>query len=73
MSRPIPRIPCTLRYGNLISTDCPRSRGAEAVAVWLNHAELVVNALAVLSQHLVVLPDPGAIVDAMQDTYGGST
>ena len=41
--------------------------------IWLAQGESIVNPLAVLSQHLVVLPDPGAIVDAMQDTYGGST
>jgi L-lactate dehydrogenase complex protein LldG len=43
---------------------------AEAGAVWLTQGELVVNALAVLSQHLVVLLDPEAIVDTMHDAYG---
>jgi L-lactate dehydrogenase complex protein LldG len=43
---------------------------AEAGAVWLTQTELVVNALAVLSQHLVVLLDPAAIVDTMHDAYG---
>jgi len=43
---------------------------AEAGAVWLTQGELVVNALAVLSQHLVVLVDPAAIVDTMHDAYG---
>jgi L-lactate dehydrogenase complex protein LldG len=43
---------------------------AEAGAVWLTQAELVVNALAVLSQHLVVLLDPAAVVDSMHDAYG---
>jgi L-lactate dehydrogenase complex protein LldG len=43
---------------------------AEAGAVWLTQAELVVNALGVLSQHLVVLLDPAAIVDTMHDAYG---
>jgi L-lactate dehydrogenase complex protein LldG len=43
---------------------------AEAGAVWLTQGELVVNALGVLSQHLVVLLDPGAIVDTMHDAYG---
>jgi L-lactate dehydrogenase complex protein LldG len=42
---------------------------AEAGAVWLTQAELVVNALGVLSQHLVVLLDPAAIVDTMHDAY----
>jgi L-lactate dehydrogenase complex protein LldG len=43
---------------------------AEAGAVWLTQGELVVNALAVLSQHLIVLLDPAAIVDTMHDAYG---
>jgi L-lactate dehydrogenase complex protein LldG len=43
---------------------------AEAGAVWLTQGELVVNALAVLSQHLIVLLDPSAIVDTMHDAYG---
>jgi L-lactate dehydrogenase complex protein LldG len=43
---------------------------AEAGAVWLTQGDLVVNALAVLSQHLVVLLDPAAIVDTMHDAYG---
>jgi L-lactate dehydrogenase complex protein LldG len=43
---------------------------AEAGAVWLTQGELVVNALGVLSQHLVVLLDPAAIVDTMNDAYG---
>jgi L-lactate dehydrogenase complex protein LldG len=43
---------------------------AEAGAVWLTQRELFVNALAVLSQHLVVLLDPAAIVDTMHDAYG---
>jgi L-lactate dehydrogenase complex protein LldG len=42
---------------------------AEAGAVWLTEAELVVNALGVLSQHLVVLLDPAAIVETMHDAY----
>jgi LUD domain len=40
---------------------------AEAGAVWLTEADLVVNALGVLSQHLVVLLDPAAIVPTMHD------
>jgi L-lactate dehydrogenase complex protein LldG len=31
---------------------------------------LVVNALGALSQHLIVLLDPAAIVDTMHDAYG---
>ena len=42
---------------------------AEAGAVWLTQAELVVDALGVLSQHLVVLLDPAAIVGTMNDAY----
>jgi L-lactate dehydrogenase complex protein LldG len=43
---------------------------AEAGAVWLTEADLVVNALGVLSQHLIVLLDPAAIVETMHDAYG---
>jgi L-lactate dehydrogenase complex protein LldG len=43
---------------------------AEAGAIWLTQEELVITALGVLSQHLVVLLDPGAIVDIMHDAYG---
>jgi L-lactate dehydrogenase complex protein LldG len=43
---------------------------AEAGAVWLTQDSLVINALGVLSQHLVVLLDPAAIVDTMLDAYG---
>src|SRR5271154_6181159 len=39
-------------------------------AVWLTQAELVVNALGVLSQYLVVLIDPDAVVETMHETYG---
>jgi L-lactate dehydrogenase complex protein LldG len=42
---------------------------AEAGTIWLSQDSLVVNALAVLSQHLVVLLDPAAIVDTMHDAY----
>lgn len=42
---------------------------AEAGAVWLTETELVVNALGVLSQHLVVLLDPAAIVETLHDAY----
>jgi L-lactate dehydrogenase complex protein LldG len=43
---------------------------AETGAVWLTQTELVVNALGVLSQHLVVLLDPEAVVGTMHDAYG---
>jgi hypothetical protein len=43
---------------------------AEAGAVWLTQDSLFVNALGVLSQHLVILLDPAAIVDTMHDAYG---
>jgi L-lactate dehydrogenase complex protein LldG len=43
---------------------------AEAGAVWLTQANLGVNALGVLSQHLVVLLDPAAVVETMHDAYG---
>lgn len=42
---------------------------AEAGAIWLTDADLVVNALGVLSQHLVVLLAPTAIVDTVQGAY----
>jgi L-lactate dehydrogenase complex protein LldG len=42
---------------------------AEAGAIWVTQAELVVNALGVLSQHLVVLLDPATIVGTMHDAY----
>jgi L-lactate dehydrogenase complex protein LldG len=43
---------------------------AEAGAVWLTETELVVDALGVLSQHLVVLLDPAAVVETLHDAYG---
>lgn len=42
---------------------------AETGSVWLSEAELVVNALAFLAQHLVVLLDPATIVPGIQDAY----
>jgi L-lactate dehydrogenase complex protein LldG len=42
---------------------------AEAGAVWLTETELVVNALGVLSQHLVILLDPATVVETMHDAY----
>jgi L-lactate dehydrogenase complex protein LldG len=42
---------------------------AEAGAVWLTQAHLVVNALGVLTQHLVVLLDPATVVAEMHDAY----
>ena len=42
---------------------------AETGSVWLTEEELVINALAFLSQHLVVLLDPERIVGNMHDAY----
>ena len=42
---------------------------AENGAVWLSQRDLVVNALGFLSQHLVVLLDPEAIVAHMHEAY----
>jgi L-lactate dehydrogenase complex protein LldG len=42
---------------------------AETGSVWLTEEELGVNALAFLSQHLVVLLDPDRIVGNMHDAY----
>lgn len=42
---------------------------AETGSVWLSEGELRVNAIAFLSQHLIVLLDPGAIVAGLQDAY----
>ena len=43
---------------------------AETGSVWLTEAELEVNALAFLAQHLLVLLDPDRIVGNMHDAYG---
>jgi len=42
---------------------------AETGSVWLSEAELGVNALGFLSQHLVVLLDPAAIVADLHQAY----
>jgi L-lactate dehydrogenase complex protein LldG len=42
---------------------------AETGSVFLSETETVVNAIAFLSQHLVVLLDPGAIVGNLHDVY----
>ncbi|GAB3626646.1 hypothetical protein PTE30175_03062 [Pandoraea terrae] len=42
---------------------------AETGSLWLSEAEYGVNALGYLVQHLVVLLDPAAIVDGLQDIY----
>jgi L-lactate dehydrogenase complex protein LldG len=42
---------------------------AESGAVWLTQEDLVVDALGFLSQHLVVLLDPGEIVSDMHEAY----
>jgi L-lactate dehydrogenase complex protein LldG len=75
----VPEVPGTKRVEaisdphdlNDVDVGVVRSRigVAEAGAVWLTEADLVVNALGVLSQHLVVLLDPAAIVETMHDAY----
>ncbi len=42
---------------------------AENGAVWLTEADLVVNALGFLSQHLIILLDPNRIVADMHEAY----
>jgi L-lactate dehydrogenase complex protein LldG len=42
---------------------------AETGAIWLTQEDLVVNALAVLSQHLIVFLDPAQIVPDMHEAY----
>jgi L-lactate dehydrogenase complex protein LldG len=42
---------------------------AESGAIWLTQEDLVVDALAVLSQHLIVLLDPKHIVPDMHEAY----
>jgi L-lactate dehydrogenase complex protein LldG len=42
---------------------------AESGAVWVTQEDLVVDALAFLSQHLVVLLDPSDIVSQMHEAY----
>ncbi len=42
---------------------------AEAGALWLTQDDLVVDALGCLAQHLVVLLDPGAVVETMHEAY----
>ncbi len=42
---------------------------AETGSVWLSERELIVNAIGFLSQHLVVLLDPKAIVADLHDAY----
>jgi L-lactate dehydrogenase complex protein LldG len=42
---------------------------AETGSLWLSEAQYKVNALGFLSQHLVVLLDPGAIVANMHRAY----
>jgi L-lactate dehydrogenase complex protein LldG len=45
---------------------------AETGSVWLSEEELRINALAYLSQHLVVLLDPSAIVPNLHRAYRNS-
>jgi len=42
---------------------------AESGAVWVTQEDLVVDALAFLSQHLVVLLDPSDLVSQMHEAY----
>jgi len=42
---------------------------AETGSVWFSEAEYQVNAIGYLAQHLVVLLDPSALVDGLQDIY----
>ncbi len=42
---------------------------AETGSVWFSETEYRVNAIGYLAQHLVVLLDPAAIVDGLQDIY----
>jgi L-lactate dehydrogenase complex protein LldG len=74
-----PEVPGTRRVQNVrdphdlndVDVGVFRSRlgVAEAGAIWATQDDLVVDALAVLSQHLIVLLDPTAIVDTMHDGY----
>jgi len=43
---------------------------AETGSVWITDAQFGVNALGFLSQHLVVLLDPGELVENVHDAYG---
>ncbi len=42
---------------------------AEAGAIWLTDADLLVSSLGVLTQHLIVLLDPAAIVPTLHEAY----
>jgi L-lactate dehydrogenase complex protein LldG len=42
---------------------------ADTGAIWLSQEELVINALGVLSQHLVVLLNPATVVSNMHHAY----
>jgi L-lactate dehydrogenase complex protein LldG len=42
---------------------------AETGSVWFSEAEYIVNSIGYLVQHLVVLLDPEALVDGLQDAY----
>jgi L-lactate dehydrogenase complex protein LldG len=75
----VPEVPGTRRVKNVrdphelsdVDVGMLRSRlgVAEVGAVGLTDADLVVNALGVLAQHLVVLLDPAVIVPTMHDAY----
>ncbi len=47
-----------------------RSGVAESGSVWLGTGDLQAPSLGVLTQHMVVLLDPGAIVPTLHDAYG---
>jgi L-lactate dehydrogenase complex protein LldG len=76
----VPEVPGTLRIEAVrdphelndvdVGVICSPLGVAEAGAVWLTQTELVLNALGVLSQHLVVLLDPVAVVGTMHEAYG---
>ncbi len=44
---------------------------AEAAAIWLDIEDLVVPSLGVLTQHLIVLLETGAIVPTLHEAYSG--
>lgn len=42
---------------------------AETGSLWFSEQEYIVNAIGYLVQHLVVLLDPGEIIDGLEDAY----
>ena len=67
----VPEIAGTRRIENIGDVGIVRAQFAiaEGGAVWLTQEDLVVNALAFLSQHLIVLLDPERIVPDMHEAY----